>query len=1086
MKNYIHLILFFLFFSSNSFAQNELKSKFQVFMSKETEEINTYTQKVLNIVPDSVAINKNAKLKIIFPKFFGDFAWDDMFWILIPPNVRAGYIQAKSKVNGIKGRVIAQNIAIDEFPSTPSSFFDYKFAHENNQVIITINILDTIPVGDTLQIIYGANGSGTFTFNSMIAQTDYFSVLLDNKNNGNYIALKESAKITSKHAVPKNLSVVVASTAKQQQPTLVKLMVSDLGKNIAFNFSGTIQLNCTDASAVFPSLVSLTPADSGAKDVYVVFNQNGVFTVTANVISSPTPINGTITSNPVNVSNDSLNIYWGELHTHGKISRDGFGDDGYLFARNGVGLDFYGAADHSDCNPLDTFGINKLEWELLKSKAKQYSQNGRFVPFLSYENSLDNPSGHYNFIYNFEDSTTNNIPVLAKNDNNFIIQSLWTKLDQLGMQGKVLTIPHHTGKLFGLVGPDLGASQFGGNFENKNYKRNIEIYSGHGLGEYYNPDHKLAYERFGGRSTKYPCFAQDAWALKEKLGVIASTDSHNGTPSQTNIGYTAVLSDTLIRNNIFKSLYNRHSYATTGERMVLKFTMNNAIMGDELTVDKDSFPTIKVEVNGTDLLDYMELLKWDFKNGTYTSNPVHPIFQVINKETPSVATKNYSFAFIDTTLRDSSMYYVRVKQKNLVSNREVWAWSSPIWVNKPTSKSGSAYKTDSLYDFKLNYTHPAIQINWCMKAELNTDYFVVERHNTSDTIFTPIAIVPTAHIAFKDSCYTFLDSFPNDSLLFYRIKAVSYTDGLQYSTTDSIYIPYVVDSVYGLKVKEQKDRISIQWKANEYFAEKFIIEKKQPTTSFNAIATLNPLLPQRNAIYNEADFYPLKDTSFYRIYMALQNGRYKLSNVDTLVFITDSLINIKTIFKNNDSIVTTWKVAHEQSIIKYELQRSQDRHLFLSIYDTLPYGGVFDTTSYRFYDTSALPGWNYYRIVCYLSNGTTKISILDSVKIIINGVRTQKNIDNSTIKLVQNLIDHDKNYADYIVQAEQTIEGTLLLAGVDGKIYYQENSKFLNGKSYGKIPIGGLASGSYYLFLITNDGMIKDNFIIVFHGGCQH
>ena len=76
MKNYIHLILFFLFFSSNSFAQNELKSKFQVFMSKETEEINTYTQKVLNIVPDSVAINKNAKLKIIFPKFFGDFAFE--------------------------------------------------------------------------------------------------------------------------------------------------------------------------------------------------------------------------------------------------------------------------------------------------------------------------------------------------------------------------------------------------------------------------------------------------------------------------------------------------------------------------------------------------------------------------------------------------------------------------------------------------------------------------------------------------------------------------------------------------------------------------------------------------------------------------------------------------------------------------------------------------------------------------------------------------------------------------------------------------------------------------------------------------
>ena len=50
--------------------------------------------------------------------------------------------------------------------------------------MVTIEMLDTLPVGDTLQLIYGANGSATFTYNSMVAHSDNFSVLLDNRNNG--------------------------------------------------------------------------------------------------------------------------------------------------------------------------------------------------------------------------------------------------------------------------------------------------------------------------------------------------------------------------------------------------------------------------------------------------------------------------------------------------------------------------------------------------------------------------------------------------------------------------------------------------------------------------------------------------------------------------------------------------------------------------------------------------------------------------------------------------------------------------------------------------------------------------------------
>ena len=99
---------------------------------------------------------------------------------------------------------------------------------------------------------------------------------------------------------------------------------------------------------------------------------------------------------------------------------------------------------------MDTFGINRDEWATLKIKTLQYNVPGRFVTFFSFnENSLEQPSGHYNFIYNFDDSLVNNIPMLAKI--NFIPFKFWAKLNQLNQQGLVLTIPHHTGKLFGLV-----------------------------------------------------------------------------------------------------------------------------------------------------------------------------------------------------------------------------------------------------------------------------------------------------------------------------------------------------------------------------------------------------------------------------------------------------------------------------------------------------------------------------------------------------------------------------------------------------------------------------------------------------------
>ncbi|MEZ5053950.1 MAG: DUF3604 domain-containing protein [Chitinophagales bacterium] len=54
--------------------------------------------------------------------------------------------------------------------------------------------------------------------------------------------------------------------------------------------------------------------------------------------------------------------------------------------------------------------------------------------------------------------------------------------------------------------------------------------------------------------------------------------------AQSNAGITAVIADSLTRDKIFTSLYNRNTYGTTGERMILKFNIDKNIMGDEATI----------------------------------------------------------------------------------------------------------------------------------------------------------------------------------------------------------------------------------------------------------------------------------------------------------------------------------------------------------------------------------------------------------------------------------------------------------------------------------------------------------------------
>jgi hypothetical protein len=131
-----------------------------------------------------------------------------------------------------------------------------------------------------------------------------------------------------------------------------------------------------------------------------------------------------------------------------------------------------------------------------------------------------------------------------------------------------------------------------------------------------------------------------------------------------------VLARRLDRESIFGSIRTRHSYGTTGERIWLDFRVNGRRMGAEFALGSGA-PEITFREVGTDEIVFLEVMKLDLATKKFQR------LGVMQPDSDDVQGK-----FWDKEFTGDSMYYVRLKQKSLVRGREMWAWSSPVWVKR--------------------------------------------------------------------------------------------------------------------------------------------------------------------------------------------------------------------------------------------------------------------------------------------------------------------------------------------------------------------------------------------------------------------
>ncbi len=349
-----------------------------------------------------------------------------------------------------------------------------------------------------------------------------------------------------------------------------------------------------------------------------------------------------------------------------KISLDNL----YIFAKDTSGLDFVAVTDHD-------FTMSDEVWSFVQRKAWEWYKPGEFVTFSAYE-WTSYLYGHRNIYFINDDAPL--FRCVREEDGKKIHVSpreLWSFLRKRKI--RAITIPHH---------PSLTQFPVDWDYYDSEFDRAVEIASIWGI-----------FERFGNpfqcmTSDNLPrYFVYDALEKGYRLGIVGGSDSHDCRPgdklrpvyiknlykeldmnSLSNIfvpyfvynplgaGLTVVYSRSLNREDIFNAIYERRIYAVIGERVVLRFYVDEHIMGEEIhIVDAEYRPRIRVEVESPELIDRVEVLR----NGDV-------IFSRICLE------KVCYIDFVDEgfkPFRRTNYYYARVILRNGAR-----AWSSPIWV----------------------------------------------------------------------------------------------------------------------------------------------------------------------------------------------------------------------------------------------------------------------------------------------------------------------------------------------------------------------------------------------------------------------
>ena len=504
--------------------------------------------------------------------------------------------------------------------------------------------------GDFIDIVLGekSGGSPGVLMQFYDEHPFYFEPYVDPLGDGSYYPMAHKPSIDIVAGDPARLNVILPSNAVVGQEVKCIVRAEDLYGNVAVSYDQALKLSGIEKEADIREKHQFSSEDQGLYHFQdIVFEKPGTYKLLASDGSMEA------ISNPIVVASEDpgLKVYWGDIHNHTKYC-DGRGtnEQNYQFARDVSGLDFCSVSSHSE-------NLRDEEWENSKEVTREFNDPGNFVTIPGYEWSGSTETGGDHNVYFLEDD-----PPIYRSRANFNYYS-YNNYQGKAIQANhiedlyLMLARHYTNKNI-IVIPHYGGRKGNPNWHNPTLERLIEVYS----------DHQRSLE-----------WVQEYLAAGHRTGIMASSDGHIGNPgysitfpktsrkdmakidwSKEEIGTSliAVYAGEQTRESIFHSMYDRHCYGTTGDRILLDFRVNGHLMGSEII--SETAPEIMISVNGTASIDKIEILRNN---------------EVVKDFRPGSEAFEVNWTDNDFNSDKPSYYYTRVLQGN---GEE--AISSPVWI----------------------------------------------------------------------------------------------------------------------------------------------------------------------------------------------------------------------------------------------------------------------------------------------------------------------------------------------------------------------------------------------------------------------
>ena len=433
---------------------------------------------------------------------------------------------------------------------------------------------------------------------------------VDPAGTGVYVTLPESQthrlEIVAKPA--SRLHVVCRTAADESQPTVTASALLDEHNNPAPDADIQLEWN------------QLEPNEHGVVRATARDRNSGLETTTNPIVAA-------------DQDNARQQIYFGDLHGHSMLS-DGLGnsDNYYTHARDIAGLDFCCICEHI-CY------ISDNDWQYVEDMTNRMNEPGRFVTLAAYE--WAGRGGHH-CLYARDDDFE---PIRGMEPPGDTLPALWRRLAD--RKGRVFATTHGLTQSVALK-RHWAEHDF-------DIFRCVEIYTRGGAHEYVGHPRS----QMGDSGISY----QQMLAGGARVGVIGGSDNHEARPGLTSGnwrhrglgGLAGVWAPRLTRQDIFDAIYARHTFATTGQRTIIEFFVNGAMMGDETSLNRGT-NRIEIKVHATSPIRNVEVIG----DGQTIKQWTDPGIDCI-------------LAFEDKR-HTPTCYYLRVHQDD-----DHYAWSSPVF-----------------------------------------------------------------------------------------------------------------------------------------------------------------------------------------------------------------------------------------------------------------------------------------------------------------------------------------------------------------------------------------------------------------------